>query len=324
MADKHSINGSRERKRRLGILALNGTEESRAGDCPEPEELASLLDGTCDRSRRGELLLHLDSCRSCFQEWVELSEVLKADQKEKDGVVLFFSRKKVLAAVGSAFAVAASVVVFMSTPFYQEGQKQTGGTLAPDSVFLETADQKDKEAEAVNFSVAEEEKAEQSTAPATAPSAQLKSRAAVPPAMGKGESHHPQEQLYRRDTVKKAAVPEAKNEEILDGSAQVVGTLADTELSSPDEYQDFLSMMEELCRTEVVDLNREKMLKRARELLEKATLSDGRRRAVIEKAATLLERDIEASELCGRLESVLSLDAIRKTEQLKNSEHHIK
>ena len=78
MAEKHSITGIQEKNRRLALLALNAGKKSRVGDCPVSEEMATLLDQSCDRQQREKLLLHLNSCDACFQEWCELSAVLKA------------------------------------------------------------------------------------------------------------------------------------------------------------------------------------------------------------------------------------------------------
>lgn len=50
--------------------------------CPEPEELALLLDGKADRRQRTRLLRHLKRCPVCYEIFIEASGTLETLQDD--------------------------------------------------------------------------------------------------------------------------------------------------------------------------------------------------------------------------------------------------
>ena len=335
MAEKHFISGAPEKDRLLGELALNGTEDHRAGDCPEPEDLAELLDGNCDRFRREALLFHLDSCESCFQEWLELSRILKARRKWTNRVVTIVSRKRVLAAAGSAFAIAASIVVFMSTPFYQDNRplkyqvdkERIEDVQAPDSALKEMIEPEEREIGTSFSDVKMEETTEHSGVPVSPPPKHLKSRASAP-VEEKSTVHRLREKPVQDDAVNQARKPsletalpapllKEENEQLHEGGIQIGGSLADADSGVLDEYNDFLVMVERFCRGDPAEDKQEVLLTQARNLRQRGAAGDRQRQAAIERVVKLLEEDIPYQELCERLAAILCFKEAQACE--KNS-----
>ena len=96
----------------LGLAAADTPEA--AGMCLTAEQLADVATGHCTPEERKEALAHFSSCRSCYDAWVSVSLSLVAMESglERRRRPLLSLRN--LGFLGSAVAVAASVVVFFN------------------------------------------------------------------------------------------------------------------------------------------------------------------------------------------------------------------
>lgn len=103
---KHTITG---RDRSLAHLAL-ATVDDTVAPCPDPEEIALLVDGRVAESRQEELWHHLASCPICYEGWRVAAEVRKETGKTRS-----FSRVIVLG--GGFLAAAASIMLFVNMQY---------------------------------------------------------------------------------------------------------------------------------------------------------------------------------------------------------------
>ena len=106
------------------LLALIADKEGGQGRCLLSEEMAALVDMSCEKEELAIFMQHLSRCEKCYEEWLTLK---KLDKMEKNGArnagkgsVYRLSRFKKYSFIGSALAVAASVAVFLniSSPPY--------------------------------------------------------------------------------------------------------------------------------------------------------------------------------------------------------------
>lgn len=109
-----------ERKRadrltaRLGQAAAQDPSEP-AGGCLSAEQLADVASNSCSADERKAALAHFAACRACYDAWVGISLSLVAMESgltRRKRPALFSLRN--LSYLGSAIAVAASVVVFLN------------------------------------------------------------------------------------------------------------------------------------------------------------------------------------------------------------------
>lgn len=96
---------------RLALAAAEKPEP--VGDCLSNEQLADVAAGCCTPEERKAALAHFSSCRKCYEAWVAVSFSLAAMESglERRRRPLLSLRN--LGYLGSAFAVAASVVLFL-------------------------------------------------------------------------------------------------------------------------------------------------------------------------------------------------------------------
>ncbi|MBF0161894.1 MAG: hypothetical protein HQL88_06365 [Magnetococcales bacterium] len=92
------------------LLALAAGEASSTGECPGPEELAALLEGSFPAGRRTALLDHLDRCTACYQAWL-VGAALRPAQTTR-GTLLFLRRLPYGSALGG-LALAASLLLMV-------------------------------------------------------------------------------------------------------------------------------------------------------------------------------------------------------------------
>lgn len=93
----------------LALAAASRDAEDLQKDCPGAEEFAAYSEGKGMESERATFFAHLEGCGSCYRHWLMVNEdIVKQDQTSKSG------RLKRYSYIGSALAVAASVVVFLN------------------------------------------------------------------------------------------------------------------------------------------------------------------------------------------------------------------
>ena len=251
-----------------------------------------------------------------------------------------------LAAAGSAFAVAVSVVVFMSTPFYQQSRplsyqaerQQTQSEQVAEGVPQDISDHKNEEAD-VSMPAAPEQalKAEddafdsypKSKRKTSVPSAQLKRRVAEPlmDKADKGEPDHNERAIKAGKPLLESAVsapePEKRYKDVQEDNIQAGTTLPGINFGALDEYQAFLAAVKSSCDAESAEVDPEVLLKQARDLQTNAAYGDGQRQVVIGKIVKLLEEDMVLPELCDRLESVLCAEAGLDCPRARKNQQHI-
>ncbi len=70
-------------EREMALLALAATDNRQPSACPSDEDLAAFIDNRLNRTRREEMMAHLDGCSTCYQNWLNVASVLteKTDVK---------------------------------------------------------------------------------------------------------------------------------------------------------------------------------------------------------------------------------------------------
>jgi hypothetical protein len=172
MAPITSLEHERKKQRRLAMLALLSHQTTPAGDCLGDEELAALVEERLAPEERERCLAHLAGCDRCLGMWLALDREHHSRRSRWQSLKLQMRRPRMLTAIGSALAAAASIAVFLS---------------------LTTQ---------VDRSVVSRREAtlEQLAPPPSSPSAILQDQADAPPAassLGEG----------RKDTVAQRAIP---------------------------------------------------------------------------------------------------------------------
>lgn len=113
MAEKKAIDKTRAVRRRLALLVLSSDQPASATPCPEPTELAALVEGRLEPARVDTCLAHLAGCDRCAALWLQLDRHRQEDAATGRRGQLFrlVNRPRVLTAAGSLLAAAASVAL---------------------------------------------------------------------------------------------------------------------------------------------------------------------------------------------------------------------
>lgn len=122
MAKIKKLDDQREGDRLAAYLALAATEQPEAATgqpetedgCLSADRLADVAAGCCSAEERKAALAHFSSCRKCYDAWVAVCFSLAAVESGSQGRKRSSGAIRGLAYLGSAFAVAASVVVFLN------------------------------------------------------------------------------------------------------------------------------------------------------------------------------------------------------------------
>ena len=72
MAEQKTFDKTRAARRRLALLVLSGDQPAPATPCPEPAELAALVEGRLEPAREETCLAHLAGCDRCCALWLQL------------------------------------------------------------------------------------------------------------------------------------------------------------------------------------------------------------------------------------------------------------
>lgn len=116
MSEPKELATQRAADQRLALLALTTAAEQPCGACPDAEQLAALVEGRLSRDEADTCLTHLAGCEECYGLWQQLDRCHqeRAANHKKKGVIRWVSRPRLLTAVGSLLAAAASVAVFLN------------------------------------------------------------------------------------------------------------------------------------------------------------------------------------------------------------------
>lgn len=99
-------------ERLVAGVALATSQQVPTGACLAPEQLAALVDDRLAVGERQAALAHLAECESCYAAWREVAAA-SSTREQKRGTLARLLRPRNLASIGSALALAASVVVFV-------------------------------------------------------------------------------------------------------------------------------------------------------------------------------------------------------------------
>ncbi|WP_136809240.1 hypothetical protein [Desulfosediminicola flagellatus] len=115
MADIHNLDDQRKKDKLTAHIAL-GAEESEEvlGDCLNPEQLTDIAVGDCTPEEKARALAHFGTCKKCYDAWVAISFSIAAVHRGTNRPASSFGSVRNLTFLGSAFAIAASVMVFLN------------------------------------------------------------------------------------------------------------------------------------------------------------------------------------------------------------------
>ena len=149
MAEQKAFDKTRAARRRLALLALSGDQPAPATPCPEPTELAALVEGRLEPARVEACLAHLACCDQCCALWLRLDRHRQeqAATGRRGRLLRLIGRPRTLTVAGSLLAAAASVALVLTLTLQadrttltrqpeQSVEKQSRATPAADSAVL--------------------------------------------------------------------------------------------------------------------------------------------------------------------------------------------
>ncbi len=149
MAEQKAFDKTRAARRRLALLALSGDQPAPATPCPEPTELAALVEGRLEPAREETCLAHLAGCDRCCALWLQLDRHRQeqAATGRRGRLLRLIGRPRTLTVAGSLLAAAASVALVLTLTLQadrttltrqpeQSVEKQSRATPAADSAVL--------------------------------------------------------------------------------------------------------------------------------------------------------------------------------------------
>ena len=116
MAEQRDFDKTRAARRRLALLVLSGDQPAPATPCPEPTELAALVEGRLEPAREEACLAHLAGCDGCCALWLQLDRHRQehAATGRRGRLLRLVGRPRVLKVVGSLLAAAASLALVLT------------------------------------------------------------------------------------------------------------------------------------------------------------------------------------------------------------------
>ena len=116
MAEKKAIDKTRASRRRLALLVLSSDQPAPATPCPEPAELAALVEGRLEPAREETCLAHLAGCDNCCALWLQLDRHRQeqAATGARGRLLRLVGRPRVLRVAGSLLAAAASLALVLT------------------------------------------------------------------------------------------------------------------------------------------------------------------------------------------------------------------
>ena len=116
MAEQKAFDKTRAARRRLALLALSGDQRAPATPCPEPTELAALVEGRLEPARVEACLAHLACCDQCCALWLRLDRHRQeqAATGRRGRLLRLIGRPRTLTVAGSLLAAAAGVALVLT------------------------------------------------------------------------------------------------------------------------------------------------------------------------------------------------------------------
>lgn len=138
MIIRPNFKNSRKAEKAIALLALSADKGAKPGRCLNPEEMAALVDSQCTKEELAIYMQHLSRCEQCYGEWLSLKTMDKmATSSAAGGRTRPVSRLKKYGFIGSAMAVAASVVIFFNINQLPRMVQETEDSSAPAEAVLE-------------------------------------------------------------------------------------------------------------------------------------------------------------------------------------------
>ena len=115
MAEQRDFDKTRA-ARRLALLVLSSDQPAPATPCPEPAELAALVEGRLEPAREETCLAHLAGCDRCCALWLQLDRHRQeqAATGARGRLLRLVGRPRALTVAGSLLAAAASVALVLT------------------------------------------------------------------------------------------------------------------------------------------------------------------------------------------------------------------
>ena len=116
MAEQRDFDKTRAAQRRLALLVLSSDQPAPATPCPEPTELAALVEGRLEPARVEVCLAHLAGCDQCAALWLRLDRHRQeqANSGRRGRLLRLVGRPRALTVAGSLLAAAASVALVLT------------------------------------------------------------------------------------------------------------------------------------------------------------------------------------------------------------------
>ena len=115
MAEQRDFDKTRA-ARRLALLVLSSDQPAPATPCPEPAELAALVEGRLEPAREETCLAHLAGCDRCCALWLQLDRHRQeqAATGARGRLLRLVGRPRALTVAGSLLAAAASLALVLT------------------------------------------------------------------------------------------------------------------------------------------------------------------------------------------------------------------
>ena len=324
----------REIDRRLSLLALNAEQAEVLDNCPDDTDFATFLDSDPLAPENETIRNHISLCESCYQRWLILSEDLSGAAETKSGPTQRFIKPRLLATIGSACALAAGVMLYISIDYKPILKQDMQEVRTEQDSFLQPGDQ----------SFSGDQEAVLSDSVQTKPPLKVKRSVANVSGVS-NEMHQPEPNVSSMSQQMPMMKKEAKvtGAEMAPGSVQedmqadmraykqVMGGQeehstsvasavlakgsADQMGNGTDRYQDFLTLISAFC-SDTEDKNAvtqfETLVNRGRDLMKSDDRIDFDQKAVVEQIVILLEKEdfdkgIDRKKLCERLKEPAGL-----------------
>ena len=116
MAEQRDFDKTRAARRRLALLVLSSDQPAPATPCPEPTELAALVEGRLEPARVEVCLAHLAGCDQCAALWLRLDRHRQeqANSGRRGRLLRLVGRPRALKVAGSLLAAAASLALVLT------------------------------------------------------------------------------------------------------------------------------------------------------------------------------------------------------------------